>query len=86
MAYRVVADDKGNVVAIVCTRGARHQACSTPGCRNNATLQCDFAVTRKGKPGTCDRYVCRVCAVRVGPDLDYCAAHARLRAAPKETA
>ena len=73
--------DLGNgAFAIVCTRGQRSKPCSTPGCTNRATLLCDFPVTRKGKPGTCDRPVCAKCAKHVGPDRDYCAAHARVEA------
>lgn len=62
--------------AIVCGREP-YRKCSTPNCRRHATIQCDFAVTRGGKPATCDRYCCRTCAKNVGPDRDYCPAHAR---------
>ncbi len=70
-------DDKGNPIGIACGRRDR-RSCSTPGCRNDATIQCDFPVTkRNGKAGTCDRWCCRACAVSVGPDRDHCGAHAR---------
>lgn len=64
--------------AIVC--GSRpYKRCSSPGCRVNATIQCDYLVYRKGKavPGTCDRWLCEAHSTNVGPDRDYCLAHAR---------
>jgi hypothetical protein len=73
---RTVIDGNGRELAIACSRGERHR-CSTPGCQNDGTKQCDFPVKRNGKPGTCDRYICQKCAMRVGPDLDYCGPHAR---------
>jgi len=33
--------------AIVCTGRRRRRQCSTPGCRNDATLDCDWAVQRR---------------------------------------
>jgi len=74
--------DLGGATLIVCSRGQRQRRCSTAGCQNRASLLCDFAVTRKGKAGTCDRPVCKPCAKNVGPDRDYCAAHARVEAKP----
>lgn len=68
-------------VAIVCGSSPRRR-CSTPGCRGDATLECDYPVQRKGKAGTCDRRCCAACAKSVGDDLDYCAAHARAEAKP----
>lgn len=70
----------GQVVGIACGRSPRRN-CSTPGCRSAATIQCDYSVVRKGKVGTCDRWCCRSCAKNVGPNRDYCGAHAR--GAPK---
>jgi len=78
---RTIVDADGRPVAIACSRGP-HKACATPGCRNHADKQCDFPVTRSGRPGTCDRFICSKCAVRVGPDLDHCPPHARAKAAP----
>lgn len=71
-----ILDAQGNVIGRACGR-TPHRECSTPGCANHATIQCDFPVTRGGKPGTCDRWCCRGCAVSIGPDLDHCPAHAR---------
>lgn len=63
--------------AIVC--GSRpYKRCSTPGCRHDATIQCDYPVQRKGKAATCDRWCCRSCAKSVGEDRDYCRPHAEL--------
>lgn len=64
------------VSAIVCTRGPR-QGCQSPGCTNRGELQCDFKVTRKNVEGTCDRFICRRCAVHVGINKDYCPVHAK---------
>lgn len=44
------------------------------GCGRASSLQCDFPLL---VGGTCDRYLCRVCAVAVGPDRDYCPGHPR---------
>lgn len=77
MACRTVISGPG-VTAIVCTRGERSRSCATPGCSNRADKQCDFAVTRNGKAGTCDRYICPKCAVSAGRNADHCPPHARL--------
>ena len=66
----------GGGTAIVCGRSP-YRRCSTPGCRANATIQCDYPVERRGKAGTCDRWTCRQHATNVGPDRDYCLPHAR---------
>lgn len=71
-----VFDTKGNQIGIACGRSPRRR-CSTEGCAATATIQCDFPVTRRGKPGTCDRWVCVGCATKVGPDRDHCGPHAR---------
>jgi len=71
----------GGASAIICTRGERRRSCATPGCANRADKQCDFPVTRNGKVGTCDRFVCSRCAVSKGHDLDFCPPHARVEVA-----
>lgn len=83
---QTIRDPKTGATVIVCGRRDR-KPCSTPGCTGDATVQCDFPVYRAngiGIPGsarrpnaTCDRYVCRRCAVNVGKDRDYCPPHAR---------
>lgn len=79
---RTIYDDQGRPIGIACGRRNR-RSCSTPGCTGDATIQCDFPVTRKGKPATCDRWCCRSCAVNVGKDLDHCPVHARANATEK---
>lgn len=58
---------------IVCFSGKRPRA---PSCRcgKRSTIQCDFPLL-DGR--TCDRNLCRACAVPVGPNRDYCAEHPR---------
>lgn len=54
---------------IICSRREKPKCfyCGQP-----STLLCDFRYMN-GK--TCDRPTCRYCAVRVGPDKDYCNMH-----------
>jgi hypothetical protein len=61
----------GNSIAIVCTRGQRTRRCST--CGSVADGLCDYP---KGK-GTCDKPLCRGCAVHPDgkPEVDYCPDH-----------
>lgn len=49
--------------------------CSSCG-RPGADIRCDYPV--KTKSGTCDRWLCKRCAVSVGPDWDYCPVHDRI--------
>lgn len=72
----------GRGVAIYCSRGGRTKPCVT--CGKPSTLLCDYPVTRDGKPGTCDRAMCPAHRKRVGPDTDYCLAHAEHARKPKE--
>lgn len=48
--------------------------------KRQATLQCDFPIS-KGASKTCDRNLCRQCAVHIGPNRDYCPHHTRRAAA-----
>jgi len=59
--------------AIVCHSGPRQRA---PLCRCGrvSSIQCDFPLLHGG---TCDRHLCRYCAVPVGRDRDYCQEHPR---------
>jgi len=59
----------GGVIA--CSR--RKNRCSVPGCRGACVALCDFALA-SGR--TCDRAMCLVHRTRVGPNRDYCPAHA----------
>ena len=56
--------------ALVCGGHHRARKCALCGQRN-ATLQCDYPTKR----GTCDKYLCRFCAVPQGADRDYCKDH-----------
>lgn len=59
----------GGTGAIIC--GPRRiPVCSF--CRGIAGLECDFPI-RKGK--TCDRKICRSCAIAVAPNVDFCPDH-----------
>lgn len=61
---------KDGTVATVCFGHRRRQqkcACGRP-----STLQCDYP-TEAGR--TCDKYLCRGCAVPVGRNRDYCKTH-----------
>lgn len=62
--------------AIVCPSRGKSKPCVT--CGKAHQVLCDYPVTRDGKPGTCDRPCCRQHAVSVGPNRDYCLAHANL--------
>jgi hypothetical protein len=61
----------GGGTAIVCFSGGRWCQC---GCRRRATIQCDHPAPA-GRSGTCDRWLCRRCAVSVGPNRDHCPDH-----------
>jgi hypothetical protein len=65
----------GDTTAIVCTGRQRKRPCQS--CGRSAGVQCDFPVTRNGTKATCDRWCCDRCAVRVGPNRDYCLPHHR---------
>lgn len=49
--------------------------CSNHPCTRWAVFTCDFPSHRKS--GTCDKPLCWTCAVKVGPNLDYCPSHPR---------
>lgn len=69
--------------AIACTRG-RRGTCSVPGCGRPSERLCDYLLApfEVGKePKTCDAKLCSRCAVRVGPNKDYCPPHARSESA-----
>lgn len=63
--------------AIVCGPRLR---CATAGCRGNGLLLCDYPVKRRGRDATCNRRICRGCAVSIGKDCDYCPPHSRVHA------
>jgi hypothetical protein len=63
-------------VAIVCGRDQPAPPCAIPGCGRPHTRLCDHPVTRGGKVTTCDVKICDGHATSVGPERDYCPAHA----------
>lgn len=71
--------DLGNgTTAIVCSRGRRRTPkCQEPGCAWAGERQCDYPLRGEKAGKTCDRYLCRRHAQRVGPNKDYCPAHAK---------
>jgi len=75
--FQHIAPDGSVVTGIACGRSPR-RSCSVPDCRNPATLRCDFPVRAPSrKSTTCDRWLCRQHAKRVGTDRDYCPPHVR---------
>ena len=66
----------GDGFAVVCVRGQRAKPCAV--CKSPSTQLCDFPLTGPKAGKTCDAPLCRRCAVKVGPDRDYCPAHDRL--------
>ncbi len=76
MPCNVYRSDDGEITAIVCSRGRQsRKLCS---CGRPATLLCDWPLAGPKAGKTCDRPICTRCASHVGPDRDYCQAHARL--------
>ena len=77
MPCETIYDDDGRTIGFACRRGGRTRRCSS--CRAaTATQLCDYPLAN-GK--TCDRPLCRRCAVKQpGRDMDFCPPHARLAA------
>lgn len=73
---RLKLDEK--TVAIVCTPRRRRRKCSNGICSRTATKECDYPVPLRGR--TCDRPLCDVCAVNVGPNRDHCPSHGNAQA------
>lgn len=66
----------GGGMAIVCTRGRRTPArCDACKARPHEVL-CDFELYGAKAGKTCDRKLCRSCAVKDGPGRDFCYQHA----------
>jgi len=72
--YSEIVRMPGGGTAIVCYSGKQQRNLPSCKCGRRSTLQCDFPLLH-GK--TCDRYLCRGCAIKVGPDRDYCPDHPR---------
>jgi hypothetical protein len=60
-------------MAIMCGGRRKHRPCAL--CGRPSTLLCDYP-TGKGK--TCDRALCRLCAVPQAADVDWCKSHESL--------
>jgi hypothetical protein len=68
----------GKVVGIACGSRSRPKPCKQCGARS--TRLCDYPLAGKKRGTTCDAPLCDRCAVKVGPDRDFCRPHANLRA------
>jgi len=74
----------------LCTGRQQKKRCSAPGCGRVADFECDYPVTRRGKPpGTCSAPLCDAHAWLVPGatdmlELHYCPPHRRLWCAAKE--
>lgn len=68
----------GGGSAIICGRKSKTQKCA---CGKPATRLCDHPSIKRS--GTCDRPLCDTCAVRIGPDTDYCPDHYASAKAPQ---
>lgn len=77
MACRTVTLPNGGLV-IICGPRGRIAGCQTPGCNKIHTTLCDYPLEGPKAGTTCDRKMCDSCATSVGPDRDYCPAHARM--------
>jgi hypothetical protein len=67
-------------IVIICSRGQGAKPCVK--CGREADRLCDFPLSVKKHGQTCNRPVCSRCSERVGPNRDYCPAHATLEPKP----
>ena len=67
---------KGVVLFACDLNRGRKVDCSSPGCTNRSTKQCDHVVTSR-TTGTCDRPLCDRCAWEQKPGVDLCIPHAK---------
>lgn len=72
MSCRSIVNAEGEVIGIACTRGAIRCECGSA-----SSKLCDFPLKGAKAGKTCDRRICGRCAVVMGPNKDYCPAHAR---------
>jgi hypothetical protein len=85
MACRLIATGSGGFV-IACGPRTPPARCSVPGCTGHAGKLCDYPVTRKGAPATCDAKLCDRHAAPGGDGADHCPPHAARARALKEEA
>ncbi len=64
----------GGGYAIVC--GGHNRKVRKCACGKVAALLCDWPI---GGGKTCDKPVCQDCAVKGGPNVDFCPSHERLK-------
>lgn len=64
---------KNGTVGIICTGRQPVKRCDS--CGRPSTVQCDYQVIRRGRSASCDRYLCGVCSVPMGVNVDYCRTH-----------
>ncbi len=72
----------GNSTGIICGPKPRVRKCHK--CHKDSVVLCDYPVVRNGRQTSCDAPCCRAHAKVVGPDLDYCVAHALMTPAIQE--
>jgi len=80
MACDPIVNASGQVIGFACSRTSSRRRCA---CGGNADKLCDYPLQGRKAEQTCDRPICKRCAVsrRVGGDIvDYCQTHARLAA------
>lgn len=70
MGCETLTDENGHVVGFICAHGRSREKCWK--CGRPASLLCDYPV---GEGKTCDKPLCRACAIHVGHDRDYCPDH-----------
>ncbi len=68
----------GATIICILQRGShrhrRRRLCAACGFRVSSLL-CDYP--RADRRGTCDKPLCRTCAVQIAPEVDYCPGHPR---------
>lgn len=75
-----------NGATALVTSDVRLSKCEACGARVEDVVLCDWPLAGKAIGRTCDAQCCRRCARRVGPNRDYCPAHARLDDAQRKLA
>ena len=61
----------GSIKGFLCGRGVRVRFCAF--CRSSASeILCDFPLAKRK---TCDKPLCRRCAINIAPNVDLCPDH-----------
>lgn len=76
----LIIHGEGGIVGTghVCGGGRRKRCKGRVSCNAWSTKLCDYPLTGKKKGKTCDVPICDGCAESLGPEIDYCPAHARV--------